>query len=161
MSHQVNKVTEEVKAQAFNTENTVQTIEQVSQMIKQIVQATERQEESNQQIVQATADISKASQAIRLDTARQVTSIERTQAAVSEVEKVAHGNDRIAQQTLESAQAVAEFGEELREMVQEFQLSAVHLPQRKKYINQLRSPGAISQAPAIKTARFSRVLNDE
>lgn len=152
MNHQVNKVTEAVKAQAFSTENIVQTIEQVRQMIKQIVQATENQELSNQQIVEAATKINEASQAIRKDTARQVTSIERITSAIAEVEKIANGNEHIAHRTMESAQAVAEYGEELREMVQEFHLAPVNQLGRKKYIHQIKGGG--SGTPQVRTARL-------
>lgn len=140
MSMQVGKVTEAVKAQAHNTEDVVQTIEQIRQMIRQIVDATQNQEASNQQIVDAATRINEASQAIRQGTAQQVTSIERITAAIMEVETIAQDNERIAHQTSESAQAVAEYGEELKEMVQEFHLApaSAAIENRKKYMNQLK-----------------------
>ncbi|HEY9841078.1 MAG: methyl-accepting chemotaxis protein [Candidatus Sericytochromatia bacterium] len=153
MSLQVGKVTEAVKAQAHNTENVVQTIAQIRQMTKQIVDATKSQEHSNQQIVQAATQINESSQAIRQGTAQQVKSIERITAAIMEVEKIASDNERIAHQTSESAQAVAEYGEELREMVQEFHLSPVATGNRRKYISQLKG------GSTVKTARLGGMLN--
>ena len=152
MSVQVGKVTEAVKEQAFNTENVVQTIAQIRVMTRQIVDATKSQENSNQQIVQAATQINESSQAIRQGTAQQVKSIERITAAVMEVEKIASDNERIAHQTSESAQAVAEYGEELREMVQEFHLAPVAQNSRRKYVNQLKGG-------SVKTARLGGMLN--
>jgi methyl-accepting chemotaxis protein len=154
MSHQVNKVTHAVKDQANNTRNVVQTIEQVRQMTKQMVTSTQSQEESNHQIVAAATKINEASQAIRNGTAQQVISIDRITAAVNEVETIARDNERIAHQTYESAHNVAEYGEELREMVQEFHLAPVAPTERKKYIKQL----AGNTSP-VKTARMGGVLN--
>ncbi len=153
MSVQVGKVTEAVKAQADNTESVVQTIEQVRQMIKQMVDATQSQEESNQQIVQAATKINEASQVIRQGTAQQVTSIERITSAIIQVEQIAQDNERISHLTSDSAQAVAEYGEELREMVQEFHLAPVANQSRKKYISQLKGSGS------VKTARLGGMLN--
>lgn len=154
MTHQVNKVTHAVKDQANNTHNVVQTIEQVRQMTKQMVTSTQSQEESNQQIVAAATKISEASQAIRNGTAQQVISIDRITNAVNEVETIARDNERIAHQTYESAHNVAEYGKELREMVQEFHLAPVAPTERKKYIKQLSG----STSP-VKTARMGGILN--
>lgn len=153
MSHQIAKVTDAVKEQAAGTENIVQTIEEVRQMIKQIVTSTHKQEQSNTQIVKATNEINQASQEIRGDTARQVKSIERITVAIAEVEKIANVNEDIAHRTSESAQAVAEFGEELKEMVEEFHLAPVSLP-RKKYVD-----GSGSKSVSVKPVKFGRVLS--
>lgn len=155
MSLQVGKVTEAVKAQAYNTENVVQTIAQIRQMTRQIVDASKSQENSNQQIVQAATQINESSQAIRQGTAQQVTSIERITVAIGDVEQIAQDNERIAHQTSESARAVAEYGEELREMVQEFHLAPVNQGSRRKYIQQIKGPGGSN----VKTARLGGMLN--
>ena len=133
ITKQVRQVSREVKEQAVGMEEMVKAIHRVKELINQISSATDEQDKGNQQIVKASTSINEQSKEIRQATKEQAVSVEDITNNVLEVRKVALDNKNISSRSAVVASEVALLGEELKEIMGEFTLSA-ELASKKEYL---------------------------